>query len=156
MKWNELYRSSVPPLPSDIDKFVSSPLWSEFCTSVEGTYGVSPRVEYSKCSMAPGWNVKYKKGGRSICTVYPNNGRFYCMLVIGDKKLHGAELIINSCGPYIQELLRSTSQSLGGNRMAKEYRSVKPILNPSALPAIGEDGGRSVLAQRPPLNLHHP
>lgn len=61
MKWNELYPSSVPPLPSDIDKFVSSPLWSEFCTSVEGTYGVSPRVEYSKCSMAPGWNVKYKR-----------------------------------------------------------------------------------------------
>ena len=158
MKWNELYPSSVPPLPSDIDKFVSSPLWSEFCTSVEGTYGVSPRVEYSKCSMAPGWNVKYKKGGRSICTVYPNHGRFYCMLVIGDKKLHGAELIINSCGPYIQELFRRTSQSLGGKwlfidvpsdaivqdtlglialRMAKEYRSVKPILNPSALPAIG-------------------
>lgn len=103
-----------PALAVGYRQIVSSPLWSEFCTSVEGTYGVSPRVEYSKCSMAPGWNVKYKKGGRSICTVYPNNGRFYCMLVIGDKKLHGAELIINSCGPYIQELFRSTSQSLGG------------------------------------------
>lgn len=64
--------------------------------------------------MAPGWNVKYKKGGRPICTVYSNNGRFFCMLVIGDKKLPDAELIINSRSPYIQELFRNTSQSMGG------------------------------------------
>ncbi len=89
MKWTELFPSSVPPLLPDIDKFVSCPLWNEFCASVEGAYGVSPRIEYSRCSMAPGWNVKYKKGGKSICTVYPNNGRFFCMLVIVDKKTDG-------------------------------------------------------------------
>ncbi len=114
MKWYELYPSGIPPLLSDIDKFVSCPLWNEFRASVEGAYGVSPRIEYSRCSMAPGWNVKYKKGGKSICTVYPNNGRFFCMLVIGDKKLPDAELIMNSCGTYMRELFRDTSQSQGG------------------------------------------
>ncbi len=49
MKWNELYPSSVSPLPSDIDKFISSPLWDEFRASVEGVCGVSPRIEYSGC-----------------------------------------------------------------------------------------------------------
>ncbi len=62
----------------------------------------------------PGWNVKYKRGGKLICTVYPNNDRFFCMLVIGDKKLPDADPIISSCGTYMQELFWNTSQSLGG------------------------------------------
>ena len=114
MKWNELYPSGAPPLLPDIDRYVSSTLWNEFRSSVEGTYVVSPKIEYSKCSMAPGWNVKYKKGGKSICTLYPNNGHFFCMLVIADKKLPDAELIINTCGTYVQELFSNTSQSMGG------------------------------------------
>ena len=64
------------PTFQEIGERIKSPLWNELCGYIEAAYGVQPSVEYSKCSGAPGWNVKYKKGGKALCTLYPGEGCF--------------------------------------------------------------------------------
>ncbi len=34
------------------------------------------QLEYSKCSLKPGWNVKYKKSGKALCALYPMEDYF--------------------------------------------------------------------------------
>ena len=65
--------------------------------------------------MAPGWNVKYKKGSRSVCTLYPERGFFTCLVAISDRDEPEARAVLAGADPYLQELFSST-QSFRGSR----------------------------------------
>ena len=68
MTWSEKYTQEFQPDLNAVAEYINSPLWTELLGFLEETYGVTPKIEYSKCSGAPGWNVKFKKGGRALCT----------------------------------------------------------------------------------------
>ena len=78
--WHELFPVDREPSMEDISAFIDNPLWDAFTVFVDETYGAQPRIEYSRCGGAPGWNVKYKARGRALCTVYPHDGFFICMV----------------------------------------------------------------------------
>ena len=80
--------------PDDIAEFVDNPLWKALCSWLESGYRTVPRIEYSRCGMAPGWNVKYKKGGRALCTLYPAAGSFTCLVCIGQREAMAAEALL--------------------------------------------------------------
>ena len=80
MTWNTLWPQDRKPTPGDIAEFVDNPLWKTLCSWLESGYRTVPRIEYSRCGMAPGWNVKYTKGGRALCTLYPAAGSFTCLV----------------------------------------------------------------------------
>ena len=60
--------------------------------------------DFPRCSGKPGWNVKYRKGSRGICTLYPDKGFFTCLVSIGSKAADKAELILTACTPYVRKL----------------------------------------------------
>jgi hypothetical protein len=72
--------------------------------------------------MQKGWNVKYRKSGKSICTLYPMNGYFIALVVIGNKELPDAELIMPSCSQYVQQLFNKTSSLPMGRWLMIEVR----------------------------------
>lgn len=115
MKWSELYSSARKPEMKDIEKFVKSPGWAELCKYLETTYKVSPSIQYSQCSMQRGWNVKYRKSSRAVCTLYPEDGFFICMVSIGPKEAQEAEMILQNCTAYTQEVY-SKAGALQGSR----------------------------------------
>lgn len=104
MKWNEQFAKNSQPAPDQIDAYIASPLWQALCEHLEKTYGVAPVIEHSICSGAPGWNVKYKKSSRSLCTLYPNEGFFTCMVSIGSKEAMEAELLLTNCTEAVRTL----------------------------------------------------
>ncbi|MGE4549635.1 MAG: DUF3788 domain-containing protein [Intestinibacillus sp.] len=114
MDWNTAYPFNITPTAAQIAAFIGSPLWDELCRTVEARYGVSPKMEHSRCGMAPGWNIKYRKGGKSVCTLYPNSGFFSCMVVMPRALESAAELLLPDCTRYVRELYRNTRISMGG------------------------------------------
>lgn len=114
MSWNEQYPMNKKPTEEEIADYINSPLWRELCGFIEQRWSSTPSVEYSRCSGAPGWNVKYKKGSRAICTLYPNDGFFTCMVSIGSKQAEEAEILLLSCTKYLQELYSNSSVFNGG------------------------------------------
>lgn len=52
--------------------------------------------------MIPGYNVKYRKSGKSLCTLYPEEGFFYCLVVVGKKE--EAEVLLPELTPETQNL----------------------------------------------------
>ncbi len=101
------------PSCDTISHYVNNPLWSELCLFLETEYQCRPELEYSKCSLQKGWNVKYKKSGRSLCTLYPMNGYFTVLIVISEKERMEAELMLPFCSEYLQQLYKDTKTGMG-------------------------------------------
>lgn len=121
--WYERYNGDNQPTLEDIKAYVNNDLWDKLCHYLEIQYKVSPKMEYSKCSAQPGWNIKYKKGGKSLCTLYPMENYFIALVVIGNKEQEEAEIIIPSCCNHIQELYNRTAFSCGGRWLMIEVKN---------------------------------
>lgn len=104
MEWHELFPKSRQPELSDIGDYIASPLWPELLDGLTDAYGVAPLAQYSVCSGAPGWNVKFRKGGRALCTLYPREGFFTCLVCVGAREAPRAELALHSCGSCVRDL----------------------------------------------------
>jgi hypothetical protein len=72
--------------------------------------------------MQKGWNIKYKKSSKSLCTLYPMNGYFIALVVIGEKEQAAAEQVILTCSDYVQKLFSETVFSAGGKWLMLEIR----------------------------------
>lgn len=73
------------PTYDDIIMFMSEKgqtLWKDINSFIQDKYSVSPKLTYSRCSEKPGWNIKYKKSNKSICTLYPEKDCFTALVVI--------------------------------------------------------------------------
>jgi hypothetical protein len=114
MNWTELYGADNQPSRREIDAYISNPLWDSLNSFLVENYEVSPSYSYSGCSGQPGWNVKYQKAGRSLCTLYPMQGFFIALVVIGAKEDAEASLLIPTCDESIQTMYRNTKPLMGG------------------------------------------
>jgi hypothetical protein len=59
--------------------------------------------------------VKYKKGGRALCTLYPDDGAFTAMVTVGSKEAAEADLLLPTFSDYLRELYDRT-QAFNGAR----------------------------------------
>ncbi|NLO86023.1 MAG: DUF3788 domain-containing protein [Clostridiales bacterium] len=128
MSWSAQFPADRQPAPAEISAYISSPLWDNLNTFLAEGYAVTPDYAYSTCSMQAGWNIKYKKAGRALCTLYPMEGFFIAMVVIGAKEMGEAELLLPALDPYTQALYERTSQGIGQKWLMINVTS-EPILN---------------------------
>ncbi|HEX2998957.1 MAG TPA: DUF3788 domain-containing protein [Armatimonadota bacterium] len=56
--------------------------WRALTAHIEDAYGAKPQIMYSVCAGQPGWNVKYKKGSKALCTLYPEPESFIALVVL--------------------------------------------------------------------------
>ncbi len=75
--------SKIKPAKNNLVMVVKNytPL-KKLCDWIESEFGAKHQIDYSTCSMAPGWNLKYKKGSKSICTAYPNRDECHVMITL--------------------------------------------------------------------------
>jgi len=76
--------SNMPTYDDIIDyiNLSARELWKRINIFLQQRYEASPKIMYSKCSAKPGWNVKYQKSGKSLCTLYPEKDGFVALVVI--------------------------------------------------------------------------
>lgn len=118
--WGALYDGSDQPDWIDINAFIANPLWQEINDYLQGAYQVTPELAYSNCPAQPGWNVKYKKSGRALTTLYPLPGCFIALVVVGSKEEPALEPLLPSLHPQIRTLYQnSRSMAMGRWLMIK-------------------------------------
>ena len=114
MEWRTLYDQNNPPTLDMAGEYVGGELWGSLHSYLQNRYQVKPKISYSRCSMQPGWNVKYQKSGKSLCTLYPMEGFFIALVVIGSRERFEAERMLPLFSSYTQSLYQSTAFSSGG------------------------------------------
>lgn len=102
-----------PPSMEELSLQVATPLWRELLRHAQEAYQAIVSLDYSRCSMLPGWNVKLKKGGRSLCTLYPMEQSFDVLVVIGERERMRAEAELPLFSSGFQALYRETEASMG-------------------------------------------
>ncbi len=122
MEWSELFNQNNKPNIDNISAFINNELWNDLYMFIKNNYSVLPKIEYSICSMQKGWNIKFKKASKSLCTVYPMEGYFKALVVVGEKELMQTELIMPTCCEYTQHLFREAASSALGRWLMLEVR----------------------------------
>ena len=86
MKESSILQSPVrQPSFEEIGGSIAGPtalLWQELNCHIQNQWKAAPKIMYSTCSGKPGWNVKYQKSGKSLCTLYPEPQGFVALVVI--------------------------------------------------------------------------
>ena len=120
MSWSDLFDREHEPTEEQVQEFSKTPLWSELTEHLQQTYNIKPKLSYSGCSMDngywKGWNVKYKKSGKALCSLYPKQGYILALVPVGTKEAAEAELLIPLCDPYTQELYKRTDFGHNGTK----------------------------------------
>lgn len=118
MKWNELFNIEQIPSIEDIRTYIGETklIWDELVTYIDKTYNAKRQLDYSKDSLQPGWNVKYKKNGKALCTLYPMEGYFIALVVVGPKEEDEVRLGMEAglFTSYVKELYEKSAYSSMG------------------------------------------
>lgn len=131
--WHELFPLDREPSMDDIAAYIDNPLWDSFTAFIDETYGAQPRIEYSRCGGAPGWNMKYKARSRALCTVYPHDGFFICMVSVGSKEKEEAEALVAVADPYVRAVYERSADSSMGRWLMIEVTSEAILRDAEAL-----------------------
>ena len=116
-------------------QYINNTLWENFCEFMRNTYNATIKFEFSKCNWEYGWNVKFKKGSKSLCTVYPRENYFTILIVIGKREKKLFEDMFSSFSSDIQKIYKETSEGNGQKWIMidlenkdKKYEDVKKII----------------------------
>jgi len=123
--WDKMDRSKKPDLEM-VSEYVRNPVWDELSSYIMETYDVIPSFEYSGCSW-PGWNAKFKKAGRSLCTIYPFEGYIWVLVVIGKREKERFEEEMPLMSEYLQTLYLETPEGMGQKWLQIELEDVGEI-----------------------------
>jgi len=83
----EVFNKENQPTEDEIKDFVGTkifPLFADLDNHLCESYKIKPKLAYSSCAMDNniwrGWNIKYQKSGKSLCTIYPQQGYFLVLV----------------------------------------------------------------------------
>lgn len=104
------YSPLSKPTIEDVSNQIQNDLFQSLIDTMIKLYKVQVCIEYSKCSWERGWNVKLKKGGKTLCTIYPRERFFTVLIVIGRKEKECMEKLLSSFHPRIQSIYRESEE----------------------------------------------
>lgn len=96
---------------------------------LKNRYNIKEKIEFSKCSLSPGWNVKFKKSGKSLCTVYPKENYFTVLIVIGKKVKNSIETLILNCSDEVQKIYYETKEVNNQRWLMIDLEDVDAVYN---------------------------
>ena len=83
-------------------------LWLDMRHYLEKSYDFQPElVFYGK---KYGWTIRYRKSGKTLCSLFPEHGAFTVLVVLGRKDGEKAIEILDKLSPATRELIGITTQ----------------------------------------------
>ena len=80
---------------------------------MKSKYHCSEKIEFSSCSWQFGWNIKFKKSGKTLCTIYPKENYFTVLVVVGMKQKESVEAILEELTPELRGIYKQTKTGNG-------------------------------------------
>ena len=82
--------------------------WLEIRRFIEDRYDLVPETTFYGTKY--GWTIRYRKGGKTLCSLFPEKGGFTVLIVLGKKESKKALSIRNELSSKICVLLGDTEQ----------------------------------------------
>lgn len=96
------------PVLEEIQEYVNNPVFTQFCSDLKAKYTCNEKIEFSSCSLEFGWNIKFKKSGKSLCTIYPKENYVTVLVVVGKKEKEAVEATLHELTPELRDIYKRT------------------------------------------------
>jgi hypothetical protein len=109
MPYERLFDKSHQPTDDEMCNAIGPALsvgWMELRRFLVDTYAIEPI--FNSGGKRYGWNLQYRKGGKPLCEMYPENGSFTALVILGGKELEQALAQLDSFGLLVRQALVDT------------------------------------------------
>lgn len=123
-----------PPTPAEIAEALglSAPLWDRLTSFVANAYGIDPT--HVPPSRNYGWDVKYRKGGKTLVSLTPDEGRFTALVVLGEKETQAVRGL--DLGEHVRGVFESARQLRDGRWLFIDVASERDVEDIEKLLAV--------------------
>lgn len=100
---------TVQPTDAEMAGLIGQPVsdaWTALRHFIVETYNIVP--VFNSGGKKYGWNLQHRSGGRPLCEMYPENGSFTALIILGKAELDQALSRIDSFGPTVSQALVET------------------------------------------------
>ncbi|MDP8240663.1 MAG: DUF3788 domain-containing protein, partial [Candidatus Hatepunaea meridiana] len=108
MSYERILTKEKQPTNKEILKTIGDTThWLELRQYLESSYDFPPdHINYGK----HGWTIRYRKSGKTLCSLFPEKGAFTVLIVLGKKEAEKATSIMDKFNATVRELLNNTDQ----------------------------------------------
>ncbi len=106
------------------------PLWEELTRFIAENYPIPGEWQFGGKNY--GWNIWYRKGGKTLITLYPQQGGFVAQIVLGKDQVEQALNL--KLGKNVGTILQETPQLHDGRwlfikvKIAKDVKDIQQLL----------------------------
>jgi Protein of unknown function (DUF3788) len=97
---------TAQPTDADMIDVIGGPIaeaWTSLRSFLVETYAIAPI--FNSGGQRYGWNLQHRLGGRPLCEMYPENGSFTALVILGKAELEQAMQRLDTFGPTVQQAL---------------------------------------------------
>lgn len=122
------------PTPEEIAEALgtSASLWGRLTAFVANAYGIEPT--FVPPSRNYGWDVKYRKGGKTLVSLTPDEGGFTALVVLGEKEAEAARGL--HLGAHVRRGFEEARQLRDGRWLFVPVESDRDVDDIEALLAV--------------------
>ena len=132
------------PSEKEIANFIgkqAKEAWQDLTHFIEDNYDFSPETTFYGSKY--GWTVRYRKSGRTLCSLFPEKGGFTVLITLGKKESEKTLKILEDLSSKTQQLIKETKQLRDGRWLWIRLSSVEDT----------EDIKKIIQAKRKPKNI---
>lgn len=100
------------PTIQELSLYINNPIFLELYQYIIKEYQVVESIEYSKDTWLKGWNIKFRKTGKSLCVIYPKVGYITVLVVVSKKEKQQVETLIPHFSDDLQKLYKETKEGM--------------------------------------------
>ncbi len=100
-----------PPTAKDIADFLgkdAAAAWENITAFLAENYDFTPETVFG--GRKYGWAVRYRRSGKSLCTLHPEKGAFTVLVVLGGKETEQALAALTEFSPDVADTISGAKQ----------------------------------------------
>ncbi len=107
--YERMMDKTAQPSDADMVNVIGQPIadaWVALRHFLTETYNIAP--VFDSGGKKYGWNLQHRIGGRPLCEMYPENGSFTALVILGKSELEQALERIDTFGSLVRKALTET------------------------------------------------
>ena len=143
MSHERMLKRECEPTENQMGKWIGSrgPLWSDMREYLASHYEHPAEIDFA--GKKYGWSIRYHKSGKTLVTLFPEQGGFTALIVLGNKEVSKAESCKKNLSKKVRELFENTDQLHDGRWLwirptsKADIKSIKILLTAKRRPKSG-------------------
>jgi hypothetical protein len=110
MTYERMIDGNNKPTEHEILKTIGtqSIFWKSLCDYLKNHYTFTPEMNF--WGKKHGWNIRYRKSGKTLCALFPETNNFSVLIVLGRKEVEKTENSISQLNSRVRKIFEKTDQ----------------------------------------------